>query len=201
MPFRINTTSPVDVAIQIPPCGSGARWCDPGGTCEAGNTSRTWKSRIRTSFLGLPHAAQMFPSTSSVSPTTIPSGWRSGSGRRRNRPSLKRYSPSSTPTHRLPARSSSMAATWFPGRPWLLPMDVTVPFLMRSSDPLLATQIVPSRLARMPAARSLPNPCTAEKVTTRGSRKLSMPLVVPAQTMPSRSSNRAHTESPERPSV
>ncbi len=79
------------------------------------------------SFLGLPHAAQIFPSTSSVSPTTIPSGWWSGSGRRRNRPSLKRYSPSSTPTHMLPARSSSMAATWFPGRPLRLPMEVTVP--------------------------------------------------------------------------
>ena len=43
---------------------------------RVGNTSRIWKSRMRTSFRGLPlHAAQIFPSVSSVIATTIPSGW------------------------------------------------------------------------------------------------------------------------------
>ena len=40
-----------------------------------GTSSRTWKSRMRTSFRGLlAHSAQILPSMSSVIPTTIPSG-------------------------------------------------------------------------------------------------------------------------------
>ena len=106
-PFRKSPTSPFRVAIQIPPFGSEARLC-PGGSFDSGNSSCTRKSRIRTSFRGLlAHSAQMFPSMSSVSATTIPRGRLLGWGSRRKRPFSNRYSPSSTPTHSLPARSSS----------------------------------------------------------------------------------------------
>ena len=80
-------------------------------------------------------------------------------------------------------------------------MEEMVPFSMRSSEPGFATQIVPSLLARMPTAASLPKPSKAENVVTAGSRKLSIPFVVAAHTMPSLSSKRAHTVSLDKPSV
>ena len=95
-------------------------------------TSRTWKSRMRTSFRGLPrHSAQIFPSMSSINPShhaqAADDSVRGDGG---NRPFLNRYRPSSTPTHRLPARSSSNRETWSPGRPLPARMDETLPFTM-----------------------------------------------------------------------
>ena len=102
-PFRNSAISPFRVSIQIPPCGSGARLC-PGGTCDARNTlahpeiayadklSRTactFRPNIPVDVLG--HSNHHSKRLDDC-----------GLGRRRNRPSLKRYSPSSTPTQRLP---------------------------------------------------------------------------------------------------
>ena len=55
-------------------------------------------------------------------------------------------------------------------------MGKAISRILRSSDPELATQTAPSRLASTPMAASLPRPSETEKVVMRGSRKLSMPL-------------------------
>ena len=58
----------------------------------------------------------------------------------------------------------------------------------------------PTLLARTPTAASFPKPSDAVNVVTRGSRKLSIPFVVAAHRIPSRSSKRSNTESLDNPS-
>ena len=75
--------------------------------------------------------------------------------------------------------------------------STTVPFLISSREPAFATQTVPSLLARTPTAPLSQTPPTL-KVTTRGSRKLSIFVVV---THAFRSSNRSLTKSLDKPSA
>src|SRR5208283_1685928 len=77
-----------------------------------------------------------------------------------------------------------MYETWSLGRPCPPRIGVTVPFLILTRESPFATQTVPSLLAKTPTALSLPSPSEVEKVATRGSRKLSIPLVVVTHRIP-----------------
>ena len=86
----------------------------------------------------------------------------------------------------------------------MLPMRFTTemrPSFHRFRPLYVATQTLPSLAATIATLLVLDNPCLIEMLGTAYSRNLSMPLIVTAQTLPSRSSRSPVTVSPERPSA
>src|SRR5580693_5421298 len=183
----------------MPPPGS-ATMVRERPILTGGISSITFRLRMCTNVKGVALMTQRSPEASSAIAFTLPSELPSLRRTGMNFPFSNTCRSWSTPNHNVPARSCHSAVTSSPGKPFDELNDVIFPSRKASSECHALIHTVPSLVANTAFARSALRPSRLVTLTTRRSRKASMPRVVSTQSVPSRSSKKPCTVSPESPS-